>query len=85
MDTTLPRSTCHKCGYGIDAASSMVGETPEPGDIGICLRCGNVEKYDENLQLTPLTDEDLIELVKDEDLWNYILKAKYIIKNKLWK
>jgi hypothetical protein len=51
---------CPSCGYTIDAHISP-GEPeakPSPHDVSICAMCVTWNKYDENLDLVPFTQED---------------------------
>ena len=51
---------CLKCGNKLNRASGLGhDEQPEPGNISICVRCGNIAAFDDNLQVRPLTDEEL--------------------------
>lgn len=63
----LPVSKCLSCGIANDAATPVGGDyEPEPGSITVCLLCGHVMAYAEDLQLRELTREEQIEMAGDE-------------------
>jgi len=50
--------TCPKCKRRVDGATG-VSETeprpePEPGNLGVCLYCGSLNRYTANLHLEPV-------------------------------
>jgi hypothetical protein len=52
---------CPSCGYKIDGHSAIDGgeDKPKKDDLSICFKCAVVNKYDEDLQLVLLTEEEL--------------------------
>ena len=49
--TDTPRNLCPACGYLIDAASALAGRgAPRPGDVSMCLSCGEVLMFDDALR-----------------------------------
>jgi hypothetical protein len=63
--TRLDDDNCPKCGYNLSAATSDVGATPEPGDYSICIECYAFLRFDDNLKLIALTEEELDELPQE--------------------
>lgn len=51
---------CPKCGYGINAASSLFDPTelPDPEDYSICLNCGALLEFDRALRLQAVRDPE---------------------------
>jgi len=42
----LPESECPSCGYRVDAASGIsTDEAPKPGDVTLCMKCGQVMQF----------------------------------------
>ena len=76
---------CLKCGYQLDAATPLTDGKPSPGDISICFNCANAAQYGPDLNIIPLTDEQLDALIMNEEVWTQILKAKEVIKRRLWE
>ena len=50
----IPESVCPTCGYNMDEATPAFDEQaqPKPGDLSICLNCGEMLEFDESLHLT---------------------------------
>jgi len=49
----LPSSTCPDCGYVMDAATAVSRKdaTPKPGDASLCLKCGALLRFADDLTL----------------------------------
>ncbi len=58
-------STCVKCGEKLDIATSIENAPPSPGDTSICIYCGNLMEFDEDMQLTELDLDKYVETVTD--------------------
>lgn len=73
IDTPSP---CPVCGKNLDAATSIEKEeaVPGPGDLSICLYCATVSRFDDNLKLEQITNEEFAEL--PEELKTSIRKAR---------
>jgi hypothetical protein len=66
-ETRVPECKCPNCGAGVDAATNLFGKGgPEPGDISICLYCGCLMKFKDDMMLRRLTGAELIEVLKDD-------------------
>lgn len=79
----LPESKCVRCGYVIDMATSLADpevHIPKAGDISLCLKCGLLSLFDENLKLRAPSDEEIVELLKNKEEWDQVCKAVAIIK-----
>lgn len=56
----MPSSTCKGCGTVNDAASHPIGlKQPQPGSISICLTCGYLAAFADDLTIRDLTDEEM--------------------------
>lgn len=55
----IPPSNCSECGTKLDCGGSLDGAGLKPGDISVCLYCGNLAALGEDLKLRPLTDEEM--------------------------
>jgi hypothetical protein len=60
--TPTPESRCPKCGDLLTAAASIEGATPEPDDISLCARCGQVLVFKNDLTQRAATPEEIVEL-----------------------
>lgn len=67
-------ANCTACGKSLDSASRMADGKiddelmPSPGDITICLQCGHIMAFAEELKLRDLTDEEAISVAGDPDV-----------------
>jgi hypothetical protein len=62
LDTTrTPANFCLKCGYLIDAASSIrqPDAKPKAGDVSMCINCGALSRFRVDLTLEPLGQQGL--------------------------
>jgi hypothetical protein len=79
METTrTAESECKKCNYKVD---SHTGDgKPSEGDYSICGNCTSICVYDKDLNLIPLSPEEIVDLYMKEDLLylNLIKNQRYI-------
>lgn len=65
----LNASCCTACGRMCDAAMTIdADESPQPGDVTVCLTCGHVMSFDNNLGLRELTSEEAYNIAGDKRL-----------------
>jgi ribosomal protein L37E len=78
----LPKSTCPVCGYETDAATRAAGEEsqPVPGDLSLCMKCGEVGAFKEDMTIRPATLTDLGTLGKRES--RLLTRAQALIRKK---
>lgn len=51
-ETRIPKSFCPFCFHALDRVSNVYGDDPPvPGDFTICINCGSVLSFDDNMQL----------------------------------
>ena len=63
----VPECKCPGCGAACDASTNLLGKQgPEPGDVSICLYCGMLMKFTDDMMLRQLTGTEMIEVLKDE-------------------
>jgi hypothetical protein len=78
--TRVPASTCPACGRQVDAASPVDHHTkPEPGNLAICLYCGHLMAYADDLSLRHLTDAEMHEVAGDKRILA-IQRARQAVK-----
>ncbi len=58
----IPKATCPGCGNGLDAATKPDGGGAEPGDIAVCIYCGDIHSFDDAFQLKSLAEDELAAL-----------------------
>jgi hypothetical protein len=65
MSTThrMELQPCINCGNAVDAVSSLGGDdAPMPGNLAICVECGHIAIYDDNLKYRELTIDELMKI-----------------------
>lgn len=78
---TLPICHCPTCGYVLDSATCVEGDhNPKPGDVSVCLKCGEVLQFNESLAVVAADLNSLITL--DDQQRNLIGRAQRIIREK---
>lgn len=60
----IPPQMCRQCGYKFDASSATRKSggkklMPKPGNVSICLNCGDLTFFDKGLRLRPPTPAEL--------------------------
>jgi hypothetical protein len=80
--TRIPLGPCPGCGYLIDAAadSDDEGAIPSPEDFTICLDCGHICRFNEDLTLRNLTEEDREFLTQFPDTEQKLNEISFIVK-----
>ena len=59
----VPACACLCCGKMLDRADSMVHDNaPKPGDFSLCLECGHLMAFADDLTLRKLTDAEMVEV-----------------------
>ena len=64
-DTKMGDDKCPHCQGHLDMATSVEGQTPDPGDITVCIWCGTYLMYGDDMGLKLLTDEIYNSLPKE--------------------
>lgn len=64
-ESPLPKFNCLACGYAADLASGVVDKQartaeikPTPGDLSVCIKCGHLAVFKDDLTLRPLTAKE---------------------------
>ena len=78
----LPSCPCPSCGKALDATSEAGGDsTPKPGDITLCIYCGHLMAFADDLTLRDLTGEEMHAIAGDRRIIA-IQKARKALKEK---
>ena len=67
--TRTPKTHCTQCGYTFTAYGPAVAGNnpkPRPGDITMCLNCGHVQAFNDQLTFRELTKDEALEVALDE-------------------
>jgi hypothetical protein len=65
VETETPVSKCVECGSELDRVSGPCA--PKPGDLSLCLECGSLNAFADDLSLRPPTDDEILEIAKNSD------------------
>lgn len=57
-DRHMGESPCLKCGKLLDAANNRDGATPTPGALSLCVYCGNIAAFGDDLKLRAIPPEE---------------------------
>ena len=62
-----PTSGCPVCGTTLDAASGIAtARAPEPGDVSVCLYCGTMLTWAEDMALVQIDPTTWAEIQRDK-------------------
>jgi hypothetical protein len=79
----LPPCPCPSCGKALDATSEAGGNgAPKPGDITLCIYCGHLMAFANDLTLRELTDGEMHAIAGDRRIIA-IQKARKALKEKV--
>jgi hypothetical protein len=78
-EVRIPSGQCPVCGYETDAATNPLEDSKRPvaGDISICMKCGEIQIFNEDLTKRESTISDMLDLGECE--W----KIARTIQNKI--
>ena len=80
----MPDSHCLACGYLTNAASFITGPDrtiPKPGDVSVCLQCGHLMSFNDDLSLRELTGQEMYAVAGDRRILD-IQRARAVIMGK---
>lgn len=63
----VPRHPCGHCGVPSNGATNGDGKKPKPGDYAVCWACANVNRFDAELRLVRVTEEEF-EAIDDREV-----------------
>lgn len=75
--------TCPACGELVDGVQAINDEEnplPKPGDVTICIYCGELLIFDEDGKERVPTEEEINDIKQDKANWKLIVAAIEVIK-----
>jgi hypothetical protein len=76
----LPESRCPQCSYKMSGATNCTGSgAPLPGDVSICLNCGQLLCFQNGFTLRKVNAAEIADLMSDASQWGTIEKAQRLI------
>lgn len=78
----LPQVICPVCGYNPDCASpaDRSHARPKPGDLSLCLKCGEVLEFDDAMIARLATVATLTALQTQPADWQLLCRAQALIR-----
>lgn len=79
----IPKVKCPVCDYEPDAASAVDGSNhrPKPGDLTLCLKCGEIMQFGEKMRLESASIDNLLTLRKESPKqWQMMVRAQKLIR-----
>lgn len=78
---------CRSCGHNLSKHTTVnedpKGAKPSENDLSVCFGCGALSKFDEQLNLVPLTPEELIALdAENPETSDLLIRTRELIYNK---
>lgn len=72
-----PESRCLECGHKVNAgaAADGSGSLPGPNDVVVCLKCGAVMRYADEMTLRGMTDAEMDELTSDKEWMDEVART----------
>lgn len=72
------KAICPNCKKDLDSISHEQDRLPKPDDLSVCIYCGELLKFDENLCLILPNEDGIIELMQT-DSWIKIRRTQDVI------
>jgi hypothetical protein len=83
QDRHITPSACTNCGEILDGATSVGCDGgPDPGDLTICIICGHLMVFDDNLKLRDPTGAEMVDAAGDKRIIAIQLARKVIFNRK---
>ena len=76
----MPASTCPTCGYVMDDATCVTdaSKRPKPGDVSVCMRCGEILAFSGTLNLSIAGVDHLLAL--DAEMNHVLTRTQELIR-----
>lgn len=75
----LPKSKCPTCGHILDAATCTYSNArPRPGDFTVCISCGEILRFGEDMVPGFATVGDMLEV--SDKVKDYLDQAQHLIR-----
>lgn len=76
----MPELIC-RCGNPLNAAGSpTTDQGPSPGDYSVCIYCGYLRAFGDDLKLRELTAAELDELMRDPEYTEMVQRMRSLVR-----
>jgi len=84
MTTTRIRDVlCPACGYAMTHTTAVEdGNAPQPGDCSLCLNCGAVNVFSDDLGVRSASEAEIAEFMSDENVRQTVQRAQSYIRRR---
>lgn len=66
LTTRTEGQRCRNCGYHLNAHSSVESDiAPAAGYLSVCIGCGSISVFEDDLNLRPMTTPELTDLMNN--------------------
>ena len=78
----MKENKCPECGKLTDSATDMQGNAqPSGGDLSICIGCGTINLFDDDLTIIPMPTDIWLGIKKDDpETYSMVMDAVISIK-----
>lgn len=85
--TNIPRFTCWKCGYQMEATTPTheKGATPQKGDVSMCFNCGTLGIFEKDLTVRKPSQSELLEIDSIPDVMEAQIVRSFKVNKDLVK
>jgi hypothetical protein len=81
INTPVPSVECKGCGHKLNAATDVEQKTtPNPGALSICLWCGYLAIFADDMSLRDLTDQEMHEVAGDKRILEIQKRRAQVMK-----
>lgn len=81
--TFIPEFRCLKCNYRMDCTTEAFGEgMPKAGDLSMCMMCGYLMVFNEDLTVRELTPEERVRVKSDPNVIRADIVRAGVVANK---
>lgn len=77
----MPDGNCVRCGKKLTGASGIdVDDRPNPGDLSVCVCCGYLRTFAEDLTLRELTAVELDAFMRDPEMSDLVQRMRRTVR-----
>ena len=66
--SSMQGRACLDCGVVVDMNANAEDRIPTPGDMSVCMYCGHLMAFADDLSFRPLTDAEIVSAAGDPEI-----------------